>query len=177
MEGTGRSTCEETFSLSLEQQSAKSRGALESAVGIKFENCSNKADEILCEYSHTREDPINENSKKKENLTGKYFKAKSTKSPKRVAAKSGTSKKEKQLEGSVIAEDCNKEGFGEDFQRVGARKLETNLPKLSRKDKKKLKKQKENDQNKSAASKIEGSGPSAFEETFSLSLEQYSAKT
>jgi len=55
--------------------------------------------------------------------------------------------------------------------------LEANLPKLSRKDKKKFKKQKENDQNKSAASKIEGSGPSAFEETFSLSLEQYSAKT
>ncbi|KAK2725575.1 uncharacterized protein LOC136032408 [Artemia franciscana] len=105
--------------------------------------------------------------KKEENLSEKYVKAKLTKSAKRAAAKSGTSKKGKQVEETPIAEDCNKEGFGEDCQKIGPKKLDINLPKLSRKDKKKLKKQKENDRKKSAASKMEGTGPSTFEETFS----------
>ena len=43
-------------------------------------------------------------------------------------------------------------------QEIGPKKLDSNLPKLSRKDKKKLKKQKENDRKKSAASKMEGTG-------------------
>ncbi|KAK2726124.1 hypothetical protein QYM36_000547 [Artemia franciscana] len=40
MEGTGPSACEETFSLSLRQHSAKNQGALENAVDIKVKNCS-----------------------------------------------------------------------------------------------------------------------------------------
>ncbi|KAK2725571.1 hypothetical protein QYM36_000164, partial [Artemia franciscana] len=52
---------------------------------------------------------------------------------------------------------------------------DTSLPKLSRKDKKNLKK-KGKQSKQSAASKMEGAGPSAREETFSLTLEQHSTK-
>ncbi|KAK2726188.1 uncharacterized protein LOC136032406 [Artemia franciscana] len=262
-EGTGPSTCEDTFSLSLEQQSAKGQGALESAVDIKVDNCSNELGKILREYSQTRDNPVNESrnvsqsywlmmekinknktkegnkefrqeffvnskesqkesaemtiqsnakelaepavetlaaktmkrqeataveedaqritgleidAKKEENLPEKYVKAKSKKSAKRAAAKSGTSQKGKQVEEKPIAEDCNKEEFREDFQKVGPKKLDATLPKLSRKDKKKLNKQKETDQTKSTPSKTKGAGPSTCEDTFSLSLEQQSAK-
>ncbi|XP_065566867.1 ATP-binding cassette sub-family F member 1-like [Artemia franciscana] len=93
----------------------------------------------------------------------------------RKAAKSETSKKEKQVEKAPLAEDFDKEGFGEDFQKGEPKKFNTDLPKLSRHDKKKFKK--EQAAKKSAASKMEGSGASACEEAFSLSPVQQFAKS
>jgi len=84
----------------------------------------------------------------------------------RKAAKSETSKKEKQVEKAPLAEDFDKEGFGEDFQKGEPKKFNIDLPKLSRKDKKK---EQANNKSKIATSEMESSGASACEEAFSLS--------
>ncbi|KAK2704448.1 hypothetical protein QYM36_016747 [Artemia franciscana] len=82
--------------------------------------------------------------------------------PVTVAAK----KKEKQAEKTPVAENFDEEGFGEDFQKGEPKKFNTDLPKLSRKDKKK---EQANNKSKIATSKMESSGASACEEVFSLS--------
>ncbi|XP_065579335.1 ATP-binding cassette sub-family F member 1-like isoform X2 [Artemia franciscana] len=109
----------------------------------------------------------------------KSAKGKSSKNAKRAAAKSKTSKKEKQVEEAPVAEDFDEEEFdsdGSDVQETEPKKLDAELPKLSHKDKKKLKKQQEYDQMMSLASKKGGAGSSALNETFSLSQAQQSAK-